>query len=761
MTSILTSSSITRIYSPHKTIIVVDGVIYAFYNPSTDYYIHYQYSTDGGATWQDGGALISIGGVLPDGVDVATDGTYIFVHVGTAKSYGYGRLYAYSIDQTTKSLGLITSTRTVEVAGSGACPSAYLKVDADGRIWCAVNHYTSWPEYHNYVGVEVFTFDGASFTSLGKYYEEISSMDTRTNPVRIADLGGGKALFAYYDESIDDQLKYWVLETDGVTLTKITSGIIYPGTISYGYRYAVAGDGAGKAIVFARRAARYVEASEYDAASDTWGPWFTLTDPSSSLYWSMTADWDGAEGAYYSFGVGDLARDTLGKFSVPSGSLASTMDIIWQSLEGTMDYYFSYSVFLDTAGGFVHVLHYDTDDNLRWEKFQYKTVSAGPTTISLSDVVGPVSVLQGQPTVGVKDNAGTIDVKAGTTGQDLTDGAAVTEAVTLARHLAQTLLDNITASDWQNMPALARLIAALSPIELSSSSGNTLAREAVGVEGRAVSSGNIRLSDYVSLSDVVTALQQILLQVEALAEGVGLTDTVSSGAGVGVVDEVSVAATAKAGVINALAELIAAVADLQVRVRVATEEVLTAAEGLTATPVQNVTTQALLDAVGMIEAVVESAVGAVVSEATLRAAVAGSASDVEVEKVSVVSRQTLTLGLQVVGVLSAQDRMVGAPQAVLTDVLSALDRVTELYINAIMALNDYIITVAAPRGSAGVQVEDSVITTEDVATLKWIFIREALRFYSIITTALTGESTVAVLRRYKSIITQLKYLQGR
>lgn len=487
------------------------------------------------------------------------------------------------------------------------------------------------------------------------------------------------------------------------------------------------------------------------------------------------------------YGIGNRSSD--GTVYKVEGSLGVAADLTQTSLgtHDTYDYRYSCIGFNESTGEALFS-HTNTDGDLVFETWTYKTVSA-VEEVSVEDVLSVSDGLRGSLGVGLTDSVGMVDNKSdyptqytadavsladvlgltrlatvgvvdtvglsaaligGTTGvlSDVTTLSglayqvargrvydAFTPADTVILSPKMTVSDAVTLADGLGLSAAARVL------ELLALSGTTTANPAGGlsdhvtVTAEHITAAYSIITDAVTLSDVVTAVEQILIQSQVIADSLGLS------------------ADVRANVAAAVGDLILALDKLKAAVDALNTDLFTLVDTVTASKIVNVITEAVADAINMVDGLTVNAVSVELSALLLKTKLWENSDKVLADSVGVVAEESISAALGMIDAVGLPDDLTVTPRAVVAEIIPLLDDVISHYINAIAVLTDAVGLSDVIGGSvAGLSLSDVVTLTDDVELYKWLFVREVLRLYSRITAILTANSALNALDAHKSII---------
>jgi len=749
-------------------------------------YEYYWSSTDGGATWTAPGTLVSVAWINHASI-TTPPGSYLFAvtRVGQWQNNGALRVFQINADGTLTQLNLYEGwgTSTTNTDAIGSTDKAHL-FNFGGTLWAVVDNVENAPDY----GWAVITTwkdngDGTA-TQLNRWEVVLNDAVNDVYEMGLGDLGGGKALFASRSAT---GLIWQVLDNN--TGSVEASGTVAGVTPRGGNAITVIGNGNGEGLILYTDNADGLVKGVYYANGAVGSP-FLVGDTTG--IWQATGDYDPDTNTVYVAMVNYYDRWKLRKATFVWGSTTPTLDYWSDALTYEFDSYSQWEAWLEKDTGQLWVAYQDDNaTNYVVEKFTYKTVSS-VVTETVADTLSFSEALRGSLGTGLKDSVGMIDIRGESPTQHGTEAVTLTEILELARMVGVGVSDTVglntalvgstagvlrdyealTAVAFQvsgagvsdaitpadtatlgvkmagreavalaealGLPATSRVLSLISLVAGNVGSPAGVMTDATTVSAETITSAYSLLAEAVTLADVVSAVEQILKEVQALADVLGLS------------------AEAKATTTAVVRDLLTALERLKASVAMLTGDVTGLVDALTATQIVGVTTEAVADTISMVDAMTLNALSVELTGILLKTKLWESADTVGMESVGVVAKDTAKLMLKVLDGVGLPDAVSVFPRAVVNEVIPLLDDVISHYLTAIAVLTDVAGLNEVIGGSvAGLSLFDALTITADVATLKWLFAREVLRLYSRITAMITANSIIKALVKRRSIINKI------
>lgn len=768
-----------------KTHFVVNenGVLQLWFYHAYSYGAYFP-STDGGQTWGSFYDKLPVSFVNQWGAIGTGDGRVVTINgEGPAYHNGALRTFVVNADGTITQLDSWDGWGTYAVGTEGSSDKTFVEKDADGLYWAIVCNVenspsTAWVAW----AVASVNADG-TINQLGS---GLHKLDNNNTPywVGIAPMGGGKAIIMA-DSPIDGGLWWALIDSTGAILQQGVNTAI--NSVNYASGLKVLTDGTTAVVIGRFNGEEYITAAYLDIASGAWGPRFNVIGASGGT-WSFGATLK--DGTVYVAASKYQDRSQLFKATFSFGSTTVTTGT-WGTLEAALRYYDKWQVeFL--PDGNMWVVWQDGSSNLRYQIIQY--AAAGPTIITetLTDTIGFAEALRGKLGVGVQDGVGMADLKGGSPTQSALDSVNLADILgviprrteglievinlnsalfagtssvisaflglsALAREVARnrdyasielgesavlgakiTQPDTVTLAGAVGLTAASGILAQLELVTQSAASPASALTADVPITAAEVEAVFMTITDGITLKDVVTALQQVLVTTQQLA------------------DALNVGSQVKADLTAELDATIRAVEKLAQVIAVMEHDAVGLVAAVTAAEILNTITTTILDTLGMVDSVTLNAISVALTGVVLRTSEAGDATTITADDVGVVSRESVTAALSFLDAWALPDVVTATPRTALREVMPLLDEVVTHYARAIQLLSDAVGLADLPSGSvAGFKLGDALTVTDAVSLAEWLFVREVLRLYSRITTLLTVRSAITALVKRRSIIEKI------
>lgn len=355
-------------------------------------------------------------------------------------------------------------------------------------------------------------------------------------------------------------------------------------------------------------------------------------------------------------------------------------------------------------------------------------------TILITESISMQAIPKSNIGAGLSDSVGMVDGKAGSiSGFGLIDSMGLSDARTGKPMLV--LPDAVGFAEDLELTAAAKVLELLALSGVTWGSPGARGGDGVTVTATTAGVAYDVITDAVTLTDVVTAIEQILIQTQVIADGLGLSVEL------------------KADVAAAVSDLILSLDKLKAAVDAIHGDLLTLVDAVTAVELITIITETVADSINVLDSAVSDAITAEANALLLSPTVWGSSNKFLMDYVGVDTKAAGSPGSGLVDAVDAVDVLTAVPDAVVKEIIPLLEEVVTHYARAIAVMDDVIGFSEVIGGSiSGFSLSDAVSVTDSVELLKWLFAREVLRLYSRITVIITVNSVIMTLKAHRSII---------